>query len=81
MTYRAEIEDNIVMPKFKTGRTAKPAWPWDKMTVGQSFIMNEVKLTTARWYCTQAKHAGHGKFYADEVSENGVVVIRAWRTK
>lgn len=78
MTYRAAIQDNIPLPPDNGSliRDKKKAWPFESMSVGQSFIMPKIKLSTARQFCSQAKRAGYGKFYAAGVIEDGATVTR-----
>jgi hypothetical protein len=81
MTYRAEIEDNIPLPidNKSVVRNRRRPWPFEDMTSGQSFVMNDLMLSIARWHCYQAKKAGFGKFFADNVVANGITVVRVWK--
>jgi hypothetical protein len=81
MTYRSPIEDNIPLPEDNQSlvRDKKKAWPFEGMSVGQSFIMDNIMLSTARQCCSQAKRAGYGKFYAATVIEDGDTVTRVWK--
>ena len=76
MTYRSPIEDNIPLPN---GNKRHKVWPFEGMSVGQSFIMDDIMLSTARQFCSQAKRAGYGKFYAATVIEDGAPVTRVWK--
>jgi hypothetical protein len=81
MTYRAAIQDHIPLPEdnWSLVRNKKKAWPFEGMSVGQSFIMDDIMLSTARQFCSQAKRAGYGKFYAATVIEDGAPVTRVWK--
>ena len=80
MIYRAEIDDDIPLPvdNMSVVRNQK-RWPFAEMTSGQSFVMPDIKMSTARGYCSAAKRAGFGKFFADHVVENGTTVVRVWK--
>jgi hypothetical protein len=82
MEHQVKIDDGIPIPQRVWQRSGpKPAErnPFDKMKIGQSFIIETKTLSAARNQCTKAKKQGLGVFFASKVIENDKEAIRVWR--
>jgi hypothetical protein len=74
-----KIEKGIEMPVLMKGRTATVTYPYEKMEVGDSFLVKSDKKHMINTMCTKNKVMGErlGRKYVARVVEGGV---RVWRT-
>jgi len=72
------IESNIPIPTSQRG--AKEKYPFSKLEVGQSFLVDEegVKLQNVRTACTYAQKRMEGKKFICRAEDTGV---RVWRVE
>lgn len=77
------LDKGVPVPPAKAGRYAKSKYPFDRMEVGDSFVFrtaDRCKSGTADGYMRAASKRYGGKFTQRKVVEDGVAVIRIWRT-
>lgn len=78
-----KIDDGVQLPDRRYNGGRKPKYPFDQMTVGQSFFVpadgTKKKSVRAAAHGANKRSDGNRTFVTRSTTENGVEGIRVWR--